>query len=307
MSDQSLQSQDAAPKLVLARTLEQAPNRAFVNIDSKGQVLSPGRYRASAWFRQAVAAGLLVGAPVVLTLAYGAVGVVVGGVLGGLLGWRLVWSSKVRRAVALLVQDRTAEARVLLQQVRKSAFVPRLARALAEQNLGACHARECNYDQALEHQLAAIALHARGRQTVFAHLVEYASIHTLINLDRVTEARSRLEDKGVADDKGDYLRIQHWVAELHVCMAEGAHALDDEELYRRAREALGITSAASLLGLLAWAHRESDDEEQAWLLLHEALDRKDGTLIERTMPRLGAWMSEHADKAQAFDLLDDMA
>jgi len=51
--------------------------------------------------------------------------------------------------------------------------------------------------------------------------------------------------------EGDYLRLQHWGAELYVCLAEGEHRIDADALppvrHRRAQ----ITGAAALLGLTA--------------------------------------------------------
>lgn len=302
MSNLPEKRRPGAPPMVLAKTLEQAPKRTFLHVDNKGRVRSPRRYRAIEGLNQVATGGLLIGAPVALTFAFGPLGLLAGGALGALVGWRMVWARKLDNAVRLLVHDRTAEARVLLEQVRTSRLMPRGARALAEQNMGACYAREENYEKALEHQLAAIALHKRGKKTLFAHVVDYAAVHSLVNLERVKEARLRLEEKGKAEDKGEYLRLQHWVADLHVCMAEGEHSLTDDQLHDRAREALGITTAAALLGLLAWAYEKSGDDEQAWLLLHEAIDRKDGTIIERTMPMLGKWMSDNAHKATAFEL-----
>jgi hypothetical protein len=290
-----------APPMVLGKSLEQAPKRAFLHVDNKGRVRSPKRYRAIEGLNQVATAGVLVGAPVVLTVGLGPLGLLIGAGISGLVGWRMHWSRKLDRAVRLLVHDRTEEARMLLDQVRSSALLPRSARALAEQNMGACYARERDYEKALEHQLKSIALHKRGRKTLFGHVVDYAAIHSLVNLGRVKEARLRIDEKGAGDDKGDYLRLQHWVAELHVCMAEGEHSIAEDDLYGRAREALGITTAAALLGLLAWAHHHIGDEEQAWLLLHEAIDRQDGDIIERTMPLLGDWMTENADKAKALD------
>jgi hypothetical protein len=133
----------------------------------------------------------------------------------------------------------------------------------------------------------------RRRHSAMAHMVSLAEVTTLVNLGRTGEARQRLEQlRGHLPD-GNYLRLQFWVAELYVCFAEGEHRFDADQLHERARTALGITGAASLLGLCAWAHYTSGDHDQAWHLLSEALDRRPGQLIDRLLPKLHAWMEAH--------------
>ena len=128
-------------------------------------------------------------------------------------------------------------------------------------------------------------------------MVEYAEIITLVNLGRVGEARQRFDQKQGKVPEGDYLRMQHWGAELYVCLAEGEHRLDPEQLHQCAIAALKITGAAALLGLSAWAHWKLGDTDQAWHLLNEAYDRRQGVRLERALPLLWTWMEEHAAEA----------
>ena len=105
-------------------------------------------------------------------------------------------------------------------------------------------------------------------------VVEYAEMITLVNLGRAGEARQRSRPEAGQGARGDYLRLQHWGAELYVCLAEGEHRIDPEQLHQCAIAALKITGAAALLGLTAWAHWKRNDLDQAWHLLREAYDRR---------------------------------
>ncbi|MGZ6176561.1 MAG: hypothetical protein ACXWNB_12055, partial [Candidatus Binataceae bacterium] len=47
----------------------------------------------------------------------------------------------------------------------------------------------------------------------------------------------------------------------------------------------------------AWAHWKLGDSDQAWHLLNEAYDRRQGVRLERALPLLWKWMEEHAAEA----------
>jgi len=204
----------------------------------------------------------------------------------------------LHKATVLLVHDQLDEAEALLRKVLASWRCPKHVAALAEQNLGAVYNRRGNFEEALAHQRAAMTLYARGNaKSPMRQVVEYAEIITLVNLGRVGEARQRLDQKQGKVPEGDYLRMQHWGAELYVCLAEGEHRLDPEQLHQCAIAALKITGAAALLGLSAWAHWKLGDTDQAWHLLNEAYDRRQGVRLERSLPLLWKWMEEHAKEA----------
>jgi hypothetical protein len=292
----------AAPEMVLAESLEAAPPRSFVHVDQKGQVRSPARYRALQAISYGSAAAIVGGVTLAYTALLGVPGVAIGLGLGAWVGWHVRRGVLLQRATRLLVHDRLDEAEALLRRVLAGWRVPRGVRALAEQNFGALEVRRGNYEEALAHQRAAMTLHARSRKpALFARTVEYAEITTLVNLGRVGEARQRLEQKHGQVPAGDYLLIQHWVAELYVCLAEGEHRLSGDELHERARRALAISGAAALLGLTAWAHAFSGDKDQAWHLLREAYDRLQSTALDRALPRLYEWMEQHKAEAQVLN------
>lgn len=287
-----------APAMVMAKTLAEAEPRSFVHVDNHGQVRSPARYRALQAVSYGAAGTIVAGVTIVYGALLGPAGLAIGFGLGAYLGWHVRRNLKLQEATRLLVHDRLDEAEALLTQVLRSWRCPNQVRALAEQNLGAIEVRRGNFEEALKHQRAAMTRYARARRkSLFARTVEYAEIATLVNLGRVGEARQRFEQKNAEVPKGDYLRIQHWVAELYVCLAEGEHRISADDLHERAHAALGITGAAALLGLTSWAHLHTGDTDQAWHLLREAFDRRHGTGIERALPRLHEWMEKHAPEA----------
>ena len=291
-----------APPMVLANSLAEAPPKAFVHVDSSGQVRSPSRYRALQALSYGSAAAIVGGVTLVYGALLGVPGVGIGVGLGVYVGWHIKRGLKLQEATRLLVHDRLDEAEALLNQVLKSWRCPRNVRALAEQNLAAVSIRRGNFEDALAHQRAAMTLYSKNRKkSLFARTVEYAEITTLVNLGRVGEARQRFEQKHGDVPTGDYLRMQHWVSELYVCLAEGEHRLAGDDLHERAKTALGITGASALLGLTAWAHLQSGDTDQAWHLLREAYDRKTGTGMERALPRLVEWMERQKAEAGVVD------
>jgi hypothetical protein len=288
---------EPAPPMVLARSLEEAPPRAFVHVDNQGRVRSPARYRALQAISYGAAGTLVIGVTAFYGALLGIPGVAVGVGLSAWLAWHIRRGRKVEEATRLIVHDRLDEAQALLESVLRSWRCPRPLKALAEQNLAMVFIRRGEFEKALERQRAAMVLYARSRsKSVFARTVEYAEVVTLVNLGRVGEARQRLEQRGPAP-KGDYLRLQHWVAELYVCLAEGEHRLTADDLHERARAALAITGAAALLGLSAWAHAFKGDTDQAWHLLREAFDRREAFPLERGLPKLYEWMRAHAAEA----------
>jgi hypothetical protein len=287
-----------SPPMRLAESLEQAAPRTFVHVDRKGQVRSPARYKALQAASYGAAAAIVGGVTVMYGALLGVPGVGIGAAFAAYFGWHLRRGRMLHKATVLLVHDQLDESEALLRKVLSSWRCPRHVAALAEQNLGAVYNRRGNFEEALAHQRASMALYARGNnKSPMRQVVEYAEMITLVNLGRFGEARQRLDQKHGVVPEGDYLRLQHWGAELYVCLAEGEHKLDPEALHQCAIAALKITGAAALLGLTAWAHWKMNDLDQAWHLLREAYDRREGVRMERSMPLLWTWMEAHASEA----------
>ena len=62
----------------------------------------------------------------------------------------------------------------------------------------------------------------------------------------------------------------------------------------RAQSALAISSAAPLLGLLAWAYTQLGDGDMSQHLLGEALDRHAGPRLSVGLPLLQKWLDTAA-------------
>jgi tetratricopeptide (TPR) repeat protein len=287
-------------KIVLARNLEEAPRGSLVYVDRKGKVRSPARYRAL----MATSYGLLVatvGGASALWISM--IGVVPGLALGlgftGWAAWMLRSNFQLRTGMQLLLSERMDEAIPHFERASRARFTPGVSKALAMQNLGAAYAWKGELETALRYQRRAIKQYGRSRsgKRLHAKLVRYAEISTLANLDRAEDARQRFESLPVPGDDSDYLRVLHWGAELQVCMAEGHCPLSEDDIHARAIVALRITTAGPLIALLAWAHRENGDDDQAWHLLREAYDREHTPGLTAAQPRLWAWME--ANKAAA--------
>jgi tetratricopeptide (TPR) repeat protein len=300
--DLALRRAEAAPSppMRLAESLEQAAPRTFVHVDRKGQVRSPARYKALQAVSYGAAAAIVGGVTVMYGALLGVPGVGIGAAFAAYFGWHLKRGRMLHKATVLLVHDQLDEAEALLRKVLASWRCPRHVAALAEQNLGAVYNRRGNFEEALAHQRSSMALYARSNnKSPMRQVVEYGEMITLVNLGRAGEARQRLDQKHGKVPEGDYLRLQHWGAELYVCLAEGEHRLDPDSLHQCAIAALKITGAAALLGLTAWAHWRMKDTEQAWHLLREAYDRREGIKLERAMPILWKWMEDNATEAGA--------
>jgi hypothetical protein len=124
-------------------------------------------------------------------------------------------------------------------------------------------------------------------------MLEFARVITLVNLDRVADARERLAAVPRALD-GDYLRAQYAAAQLYVAFAEGQHDFDPAFLREQAEIALSLPSARALLALIAWAEQRAGRSAEGGRLLALARERPGETQIRRLMPRLADWMDGRA-------------
>jgi hypothetical protein len=283
------------PPVKIARSLQTARNREVLYVDRQGRVRSPARLRAA----QAVAYGGMIGLVGAGTAIYysvlGPVGLVVGAALGAWSANAVVRSFALRTGQRLMLAERFDEAAALFHGVLHGRLVPRRVRATAQHQLARCCVATGRHEEALAHYRGAIVRWGANRGLMPA-LARRGEILTLVNLGRLPEARAGLTALGPVPE-GEYLRILHWTIELYLALAEGQHGFAEDELYRRSREALAITSAAALLGLLAWAYQRSGDAEMSRHLLGECLDRREGTRIATTLPVLQRWLDAQAASA----------
>lgn len=282
------------PVFKVAADLASARGQEFVHVDGQGQVRTPARLRALEYGSYGLMVALAAGSAVVYYQILGVGGAGVGLVLGGWYAYLVSRSKQIRRGLRLLVADRFEEAVAAFARVARAPLLPRKMRATAEQNLAACHALCGRHDEALTFRQAAVA-RWRGSRKVLAVMARQGEVYDLIHLGRLEEARARFNVLG-APPGGDYLRLLHWTLELYLAMVEGQHALGDDELHRRAREALAITTSSGLLGLLAWAYQQRGDQEMCRHLLVECLDRHLGPRQSAGLPLLQRWLDQRADR-----------
>jgi hypothetical protein len=280
------------PPIDLARNLEAASNRQVVHVDGKGRVRSPARFRAIQYGSSTVLGGVVAFATVLYAQMIGPAGAIVGVALGGWVAYLVSLSLGLRRGLRHFVADHVDEAADIYARVAHRPLVPRKVRALAEQNLASCRTMQGRHEEALQLFRSAAVRWGRSRK-VFPMLARYGEVFALIHVGQVPEARSRWAAIGAAPD-GDFLLVHHWGAELYLALAEGDHQLAHDELHRRARSALAITSAGGLLGLLGWAFARLGDRDMSCHLLSEALDRHPGARLSGGMPLLQKWLDEAA-------------
>ena len=282
------------PETQLAESLETAGPKSLVYVDATGRVRSPAHYRLVSAVAWVVPAALIACTGIFYGVFFGPLaGALAGGAVLALTAWRVRPFRILRQATRLMVHDRLDEAEALLDRL-VGRRLPAATRAEALYRLAVIALRRGDQAAALERVREVLAVQVNaGRANRLSRRYLYAEINCLINLDRVAEARQRFARLQGPAPEGDYLRLAHWTAELHLAFAEGKHTLSADELHERARVALRITMAGALLGLLSWAHVEIGDRDQAWHLLREAYDRMDDVHLDKTMPRLYAWLESH--------------
>jgi tetratricopeptide (TPR) repeat protein len=282
----------APVELKLADSLESADHGMFVHIDGKGQVRSPARYHALTALAYGLSAGAILASTILYMDMFGPVGSSVGVVLSAALAVGVGRGRRMIRAAALIQADRLEEAEMLCRELLAGRFVPKQLRASAYQNLAAIATRRGQFDVALEHVRRAIQLrHSAFRlRNVVVDILAYTEVTLLVNLGRVGEARARMDARGQAPG-GDFLRVQHWTAELYVQFAEQRLGLEEDALWERSQAALRITGAGQLLALCSWAYTLRGDEDMAQHLLEQAIDRAEPSAAA-TFPLLWRWVDQ---------------
>ena len=282
----------APVELKLADSLESADHGMFVHIDGKGQVRSPARYHALTALAYSLSAGAILASTILYMDMFGPLGSSVGVVLSTALAVGVRRGRRMIRAAALIQAERLEEAELLCRELLGGSFVPKQLRASAYQNLAAIATRRGQFDVALEHVRRAIQLrHSAFRlRNVVVDILAYTEVTLLVNLGRVGEARARMEARGQVPG-GDFLRVQHWTAELYVQFAERHLRIEEDALWERSQAALRITGAGQLLALCAWSYSLRGDEDMAQHLLEQAIERAEPSAAA-TFPLLWRWVDE---------------
>jgi len=282
---------DATRSDGVADDFEAAEAGALVYVDERGRVIA-ARERARSAAAQYGTLAVVLGATNWLYWSMGGpVGLAVGGTLTLLILRQVTMARSLERAMGLLASERIDAAEQKIQRLLRRPFLPRRLRARAEASLARIASLRGDYASALVWQDAALA-HTQGEQGKGSErrMLEYNRVVTLVNLDRIADARRAYQAIPQALE-GDYLRQLRAHAELYIAFAEGRHDFDLEALRERADAAIPIASARPLLGLLAWAFRQMGRRDEAAQLLRVARARAGESLVGRLYPKLAAWMT----------------
>ena len=289
------------PTMQLARTLEEAGPRTFVYIDSQGRVRPPTQYRMMQAASYAMLTTILVGGSILYTYLWGVLGLAFPLIFGSLVGRNLLVTRRINQAALLSSHDRLDEAEAILRQLLRRRMMGRRLRALVHHNLGAVATRRGDHSEALTQLRSAIGLYQESwRKSPHLRSCQYGEVIALCNLGRTDEARERLTTMQTTQ-QGDYLLLKYWTTDLYVRFCAGEEPPPPSELWERAERALKITASSALLALCAWAYTKgrTPDQDMAWHLLRESLDRLDNEPLGRIMPPLWKWMAQNRTAAES--------
>lgn len=205
---------------------------------------------------------------------------------------------RVNEASVALSNGDAAAGRALAEPIARSWWVPGRVRALAELRVAIADALDGRGEQALDRVRRARAkLSPRLVQHQFSY---YTEINLLASLGRTKEARVVLESRGGVP-VGEVLRLSHWIAEMHLAVAENKLELDDTELHDRMRKGLSMTAGRDLLLLCAWAYAHRNEHDDARFVWRQAMEREGSQRLEVAMPALAAWMLKYREEHPELD------
>lgn len=274
---------------MIARGLDQAAKGQLVYVGRDGEVKDPDRVRNRqvAWY---LAFGGIMAVGVTLAATSLPLMIPFYAALCGRLVGQVRAVKRVNQASAALSNGDTAAGRALAEPVARAWWAPGRVRVLAELRVAFADALEGRGDQALERLRQARArLSPRLVQYQFSF---YTEINLLTALGRLKEARALLDGRG-GIPTGEVLRFSHWIAEMHLGVAEGKLEIDDDELHVRQRKGLSMTTGRDLLLLCAWAYAQRGHHDDAAYAWRQAMEREGTPRIDVTMPALVTWMSSY--------------
>ena len=274
---------------MIARDLDQAAKGQLVYVGRDGEVKDPARVRNRqvAWY---VAFGSIMAVGVTLAASSLPIMIPFYAALCGRLVGQVRAVKRVNQASAALSNGDTAAGRALAEPISRAWWAPGRVRILAELRVAFADALDGRGDQALERLRQARAkLSPRLVQYQFSY---YTEINLLIALGRIKEARVLLDTRGPVPT-GEVLRFSHWIAEMHLGVAEGKLDIDDTELHDRRRKGLSMTTGRDLLLLCAWAYAQRGEHDEAAFAWRHAMEREGSPRIDVTMPSLVAWMTTY--------------
>lgn len=282
----------ALARPMIARDLDRAGKGQLVYVGRDGEVKDPSGVRnrqvaAYLAFGGVTAAGVALAAtsfPLLIPFYL---------VLGGRFLGTVRAVKRVNEASVALSNGDAREGRELAEPVARAWWAPGRVRALAELRLAIADALDGRAEQALERVRAARAkLSTRLIQHQFSY---YTEVNLLTALGRTKEARVVLDARGGVP-VGEVLKLSHWIAEMHLCVAEGAipaGTLPEGELHDRMRKGLSMTAGRDLLLLCAWSYAELGDHDEARFTWRQAMEREGSQRLDIAMPAMAAWMERY--------------
>ncbi len=275
---------------MIATDLDRAGKGQLLYVGRDGEVKHPSRVR-SRQIAAYVVLGSVTSAGVALAATTFPVLVPFYLALGGRFIGTVRAVRKLNEASVALSRGEAATGRALAEPVMRSWWVPGRIRALAELRVAIADALEGRGEQALER-----VRRARGKlspRLVQHHFSYYTEINLLTALGKHKEARVVLESRGEVPT-GEVLKLSHWLAEMHLMVAEGKSTLDADELHERMRKGLSMTAGSDLLLLCAWCYAQRGEHDEARFCWQQAKQREGSQRLEIAMPKLAAWMTEYA-------------
>jgi tetratricopeptide (TPR) repeat protein len=319
MAADDIKHETALARPMIAPDLDRAGKGQLVYVGRDGEVKHPAAVRnrqiaAYVTFGGITAAGVALAATSfpVLVPFYLALG---GRFLGTVRAVR-----RVNEASVALSKGDAATGRALAEPVTRAWWVPTRVRALAELRVAIADALEGHGEQALDRVRHARAkLSPRLIQHQFSY---YTEINLLTALGRTKEARNLLESRGPVP-AGEVLRLSHWIAQMHLWVAEDAATsvasgglpaalpvkkkpleIDDSELHERMRKGLSMTAGADLLLLCTWCYAYRGEHDDARFAYRQAKEREGSHRLDVAMPKLAAWIEAYRKEHPELDQPD---
>jgi hypothetical protein len=304
MADDKAETALARP--MIASELDKAGKGQLVYVGRDGEVKNPARVRTQQML-QYVAFGGISAAGVALAATSFPVLVPFYLALGGRFLGTVRAVKRVNEASVALSKGDSATGRALAEPVTRAWWAPGRVRALAELRVAIADALDGNGEKALDRvRRARGKLSPRLIQHQFSY---YTEVNLLTSLGRVKEARNLLESRGPVPT-GEVLRLSHWIAQMHLWVAENAPQpvdpkkpflpakekrpleIDDGELHDRMRKGLSMTAGADLLMLCAWCYAYKGELDDAKFCYRQAKDREGSQRLDVAMPKLATWLDE---------------
>jgi len=307
---------EAKPETALARPmiatdLDRAGKGQLVYVGRDGEVKHPAHVRnrqiaAYVTFGGITAAGVALAAtsfPVLVPFYLA---------LGGRFFGTVRAVRRVNEASVALSKGDAATGRALAEPVTRAWWAPTRVRALAELRVAIADALDGHGEQALDRVRRARAkLSPRLIQHQFSY---YTEINLLTALGRLKEARNLLESRGPVPT-GEVLKLSHWIAQMHLWVAEHAPRpadvleppprkeleIDEGELHERMRKGLSMTAGADLLLLCAWCYAFRGEHDDARFAYRQAKDREGSHRLDVAMPKLYAWIEDYRKEHPDLD------